>query len=87
MKNSVKLATAVIVTAATLALTTPSAMAWIVCNRVGECWRTHHRWAYRGEWGVVVHPDTWVAAPGARIVWRNEHPGRGYWHGGVWIAF
>ncbi len=86
MKSYLKLATAAIVTAATLALTTPSAMAWIVCNGEGECWHTHHRWTYRNEWGVVVHPDTWRWTPGAHFVW-HEHPGRGYWHAGVWISF
>jgi hypothetical protein len=86
MRNSVKLATAAIVAAATLALTTPSAMAWIVCNRDGQCWHARQRWVYRAEYGVVVHPDTWAWRPGDRFVWR-EHPGRGYWRGGVWISF
>lgn len=86
MKKTVKLAVAALIGAASIAITTTSASAWIVCNREGECWHTHHRYMYRSEFGIVVHPDGWVWGPGEHYVWR-EHPGRGYWRGGVWINF
>jgi hypothetical protein len=72
--------------AATIALTATSASAWIVCNRFGECWHTHVQYAFRPEFGVVVHPDGWRWGPGEHFVW-HEHVGRGYWRNGVWITF
>lgn len=85
MKSTIKWAVA-IAGAATVALTATSASAWIACNREGECWHTHDRFAYRGEWGVVIHPDTWHWRHRDHFVW-HEHEGRGYWHNGVWITF
>jgi hypothetical protein len=86
MKTFAKLAFAAVVASGTLALSASSASALIACNGEGECWHVHHRYAYRPEFGVVIHPDTWRWGPGEHFVWR-EHPGgeRGYWHGGVWI--
>jgi len=86
MNLKIKLAIAALVGAASIAITTTSASAWIVCNREGECWHTHHRYMYHPEYGIVVHPDGWVWGANEHYVW-HEHPGRGYWHGGVWIAF
>lgn len=86
MKSFTKLAVTGALAGVALALSISSASAWIVCNRDGDCWHAHRRYVYRPEFGLVVHPDGWVAAPGMRINWR-EHPGRGYWRGGVWIAF
>jgi hypothetical protein len=81
-----KISAAAFLGAATLALSATSASAWIVCNyREGVCWHTANRWVYPGAY-VVVHPDYWRWGPSERFVWR-EHPGRGYWHGGVWVTF
>lgn len=72
--------------AATIALTAGSASAWIICNREGYCWHAPHRYGYRDEWGIVIHPDNWRWGPHEHFVWR-EHRGRGYWRNGVWITF
>ena len=63
-----------------------SAQAAIVCNREGECWHVKNRYAYRNEWGLVVHPDGWRWRRHEHFIWR-EHEGRGYWRNGVWIEF
>ncbi|MBV8976574.1 MAG: hypothetical protein JO261_12480 [Alphaproteobacteria bacterium] len=64
-----------------------SASAMIVCNREGECWHVRgHRYEYRPEFGLVVHPDSWRWRAHERFVWR-EHEGRGYWRNGVWVEF
>jgi len=85
MKSTVKWFVAAL-GAAVVALTATSASAWIVCNREGDCWHARYRYTYRPEFGVVVHPDYWRWGPGVAYRWR-EHPGRGYWRSGVWIAF
>jgi hypothetical protein len=86
MKMSLKLATAALFGAGMLALSVGGAYASIVCNAAGECWHVHRGWAYPPAAGLVIHPDGWVAAPGAHVVWR-EHVGRGYWRNGIWIRF
>ena len=86
-KHLSRLAAAAAFGGAALALTATSASAYIVCNpNDGVCWHTHRQYAYAPEYGVVVHPDGWAWGPGEHYVWR-EHPGRGYWRGGVWISF
>jgi hypothetical protein len=69
-----------------LALTASAASAEIVCNREGECWHVKDRHEYRGEWGLVVHPDNWKWDSREKYKWR-EHEGRGYWRNGVWVEF
>jgi hypothetical protein len=86
MKTSLRLVTAAVFGAGILALTAASASAAILCNAAGECWHARHPYAYPAAAGIVIHPDGWVAAPGARVVWR-EHVGRGYWRNGIWIRF
>jgi hypothetical protein len=86
MKSITKLLTGALLGAAAIAITTTSASAWIVCNREGECWHTHDRYAYHDEFGVVVHPDGWHWRHRDHFTWR-EHEGRGYWHNGIWITF
>jgi len=63
-----------------------TASAAIVCNGEGQCWHVHHPYKYAPGYGVVVHPNSWRWGPGEHYVWR-EHPGRGYWRGGVWVTF
>jgi hypothetical protein len=72
--------------AAALAVSALPASAAIVCNRDHECWHVRGRYAYRHEFGVVVHPDSWRWNRHEHYVWR-EHDGRGYWRHGVWIQF
>ncbi len=88
MKPYIKLAAAAVMAAGTLALTASSASAYVVCNAEGECWHTHRHYVYQPGWGLVVHPDGWRWGPGEHFVWREPvHPGRGYWHAGVWVRF
>lgn len=83
-KNLLKTAgLAAVVAAGILATTSTVASAAIVCNREGECWHVKHRYAYRPEFGLVIHPDGWRWRDGERFVWR-EHEGRGYWDHGRW---
>ncbi|HEY1614073.1 MAG TPA: hypothetical protein VGF97_10320 [Rhizomicrobium sp.] len=86
MKTYIKLAAAAVMAAGTLAVTATSAAAYIVCNQEGDCWHTHRHYAYRAEYGLVVHPDNWHWGAGEKFTW-HEHTGRGYFHGGVWIPF
>jgi hypothetical protein len=86
MKNVVKLAAAALLSAVGLAVTASSASAYIVCNREGECWHVHSRYAYHPEFGLAVHPDGWAWGANEHYVWR-EHRGRGYWHNGIWVRF
>lgn len=86
MKSHTKLAAAALLGTGLLAISASSASAMIACNREGECWHVHKRYMYAPEVGVVIHPDGWRWGPRERFVWR-EHPGRGYWRGGVWVSF
>lgn len=86
MKTRIKLAAAALLGLGTLAISATSASAYIACNREGECWHVHKRYAFRPELGVVIHPDGWRWHDGDHFVWR-EHEGRGYWRNGVWISF
>jgi hypothetical protein len=65
-----------------------SASAAIVCNRDGDCWHVKGRYAYRPEFGLVVHPNNWRWGVHDRFRWREPvREERGYWRGGVWIHF
>jgi len=86
MKTITKLAAAALLSAATLAVTATSASAYIACNREGVCWHVHDRYAYRAEYGVVIHPDNWRWRARDHYVFR-DHEGRGYWRNGIWITF
>lgn len=86
MKKITKWIAASAMAASALALSATVASAAIACNKFGECWHVKARYAYRPEFGVVVHPDTWRWGVREHYVWR-EHTGRGYWRNGVWITF
>jgi hypothetical protein len=86
MIKPMKAAAAGLFGASALALSAGSASAAIVCNGEGACWHVRNHYAYPPAYGLVVHPDNWRWGPRERYVWR-EHPGRGYWRNGVWIAF
>ncbi len=68
-----------------LAVSVASASAAIVC-RGHVCWHTHEAYEYPATAGVIVHPDDWRWGAHAHFAWR-EHEGRGYWHGGRWVAW
>ena len=86
MKSATKLAAAALLGLSAVALGATSASAAIACNAEGACWHVRHPYAYRPEFGVVVHPNNWRWGPHEHYVWR-EHAGRGYWRNGVWIRF
>jgi hypothetical protein len=86
MKLVGTIAAAALLSAATFAITTTSASAAIVCNREGYCWHVKHPYAYRPEFGIVVHEDGWRWGHDEHFKWR-EHHGRGYWRNGIWIRF
>jgi hypothetical protein len=71
-----------------LILGTAAASAEIVCNREGDCWHATGKHSYRGEWGLVIHPDNWKWEEHEKNKHRwREHEGRGYWHDGHWMEF
>jgi hypothetical protein len=80
--------TAVLGAACALIVSATAASADIVCNREGDCWHVNAKHPYHGEWGLVIHPDSWKweEHEKSKFRWR-EHEGRGYWHKGVWIEF
>ena len=63
-----------------------AASAAVACNAEGFCWHVRGSYAYRPEFGVVVHPDNWRWGANEHYRWR-EHAGRGYWRNGAWIRF
>lgn len=86
MKNLAKIAAAAAIAVSTMTLVATDASAAVACNAEGFCWHVHRHYAYRPEFGVVIHPNTWRWGPGEHYVWR-EHRGRGYWRNGVWVTF
>ena len=86
MKLPTKLLAGAVLSLSAMALTATAASAAIVCNGEGACWHVHRTYAYAPTYGVVVHPDNWRWGPNEHYAWR-EHPGRGYWRGGNWVAF
>ena len=76
----------VLVSLGSLAALAVPASALVACNKQGVCWHTNAGYRdFHPEWGVTLHDDAWHWR-GAQYRWR-EHDGRGYWRGGVWIAF
>lgn len=86
MKRISKIAAAALLGVTALTGAATAASAAVVCNGEGACWHVRHPYAYRPEFGVVVHPNNWRWGPGDHYAWR-EHSGRGYWRGGVWVPF
>jgi hypothetical protein len=84
MTNSGKLAAALVLGLGAATLSATSASAAIACNAEGQCWHVRGHYSYPPSYGIVVHPDGWRWGPGEHYVW-HEHPGRGYWRGGVWV--
>lgn len=86
MKTFAKLAVAAAISTAAVVAMTADASAAVACNAEGECWHVNRSYAYRPEFGVVVHPNGWRWGATDHYTWR-EHTGRGYWHNGVWVTF
>ena len=86
MKRASKIAAAALIGLSALTISATAASAAVVCNGEGACWHVRRPYAYRPEFGVVVHPDNWRWGPGDHYVWR-EHRGRGYWDHGAWRRF
>ena len=63
------------------------ASAYVACNREGDCWHTESRYAPPGV-RYDYHPDDWYFHQhwDGRYHYRDYHPGRGYYRGGVWIT-
>lgn len=72
--------------AVTVTASAQPASAMIACNKSDECWHVHEYYVYRPEFGVTVHADNWRPGRHEHVRWR-DHPGRGYWHSNIWIAF
>lgn len=87
MRTFTKALMAVAAAGSLTAVAVTSASAEVVCSTADNvCWHVHRHYAYRPDFGVVVHPDSWRWGPTERFTWR-EHPGRGYWRSGVWVTF
>jgi hypothetical protein len=86
MKPLTKLAASATLGLLALSLGATAASAAIACNAEGACWHVRRAYAYRPEFGVVVHPNNWHWGRDEHYKWR-EHAGRGYWHNGVWVRF
>jgi hypothetical protein len=63
-----------------------SASAAIVCNDEGDCWHTSHKYTYPPAVKLSIHDDKWKWGDQDHDKW-NEHTGRGYWKGNIWIGF
>ncbi len=86
MKRFLKISVLPALALAAVAASSTAASAAIACNGEGECWHVAHPYRYAPSYGVVVHPNNWRWGPNEHYTWR-EHAGRGYWHGGTWVAF
>jgi hypothetical protein len=76
--------TAALLGASMLALTATTASAEIVCNDSGDCWHVKEHRVYEPGLKLRVYPDSWKWRETDHYRWR-EHPGHGYWRGGVWV--
>ena len=68
----------------------PAASAHVICNRMGDCWSTHTRYAYPKELGVQFYTDRYNNRKwGAwrNRTWRAERHDQGYYRSGVWLTF
>lgn len=80
-------ATAGLLAVGGLVAASSAASAYVVCNKDGDCWHTEGRYKYPDR-TYVSHPDDWYFHQtwDANRHFRDYHPGRGYWRGGVWIT-
>lgn len=75
----------------TLLATIPSASAYVVCNRFGDCWHTRHHYRFPMRLRVRFYSDSWHHDHDwdhdRYRHWRGDRNDRGYWRNGVWINF
>jgi hypothetical protein len=73
-----------------------SASARVVCNREGDCWRTHADVRYPREYGVRVYSDRYADQAYREHRWHDNnrrwhdegHDGeRGAYRNGAWVGF
>ena len=75
----------------TIAATSAPASAYVVCNRVGDCWHTDSRVHFRGV-RLTFHPDSWWNRHKSNhhYTWHEVDTGHdwhhGYWERGTWHA-
>ena len=76
------LTVATLLAASTLALSSPPAVAQIVCNEWGRCWHPHrhYMYVYGPQWGYNMHPYHGRWGEERRHGW-HEDQGNGYWRG------
>jgi hypothetical protein len=87
MKFFGKILTTAAVASGIAIFATAPASAYVACNRDGDCWHTESRVTVPGV-RFDFHPDDWYFHQrwdGDRH-FRDYHPGRGYWRGGVWVT-
>lgn len=82
---------ALVIGAGALIATAPSASAYVVCNRYGDCWHTAHRYHFPMRLGIRFYSDSWNHGHDwdhdRYRHWRGDRDDRGYWRNGVWINF
>ena len=80
------LLTAAIGAGMSLAAAAP-ASAYVACNHEGDCWHTDTRVRVPGV-TFDYHPDDWYFHQhwDADRHFRDYHPGRGYYKGGLWVT-
>ena len=76
---------ALLVSAATLAMTAGAASAAVVCNEEGDCWRVKEQRNYEPSLKLRVMPDDWKWKDGEKYRWRDSGKGHGHYRNGVWI--
>jgi hypothetical protein len=76
---------ALLVSAATLAMTAGAASAAVVCNEEGDCWRVKEQRNYEPSLKLRIMPDDWKWKEGEKYRWRESGKGHGHYRNGVWI--
>ena len=76
---------ALLVSAATLAMTAGAASAAVVCNDEGDCWRVKEQRNYEPSLKLRIMPDDWKWKEDEKYRWRESGKGHGHYRNGVWI--
>ena len=89
LKSALAKGTLIAAAAGLLAATSTPASADVACNRWGECWHVHDRYAnYPANLGIVFHEDGWRGDHGRRWRWRHDMADdHGYYRHGGWHRF
>jgi hypothetical protein len=79
---------AVLLSTGSIAFTTTSASADVVCNNEGDCWHVKDHYTYPPGITIQVHPEDWKWGEKEKFKWHEpQGQGRGYWKNGIWIGF